>query len=294
MRDIFPPFSQETKDERHLAMFKVARVINAQNTERPKAVVSTSLYWGTHSPHVHKHRPPTLETLQTPSPTVRHGQSWWECYFMPFLKGCSQKLPAGWIQRVYLAADLDFLVEHIPTNVEIHLMALPSWTSMPGMLWRYLPAEETVCIARGADNYELGGGDQLVLPLALYLDTFLVRHVTTEWRDPLQRFIYRSIRGSCTIRGPISFVPSAAAWIASNQQVAPSKKVVAYPHLSHVGFDSRGAYGQDEQFLCRWLYYKALSQRTITLVSEKGDHEVFRKDMVFLQAHSGLHSVIRR
>ncbi len=294
MHDIFPPFERQTEDPSYLNLFKVAQVINPQPRGHLKAVVSTSLYWGTHGPHVYKPTLPTLAGLQTPAKSVRQGKSWWESYFLPFLKGCQEPLPDGWRHRVYLAADLTFLIDLIPTTVEIHVMAESSWTSMPGMMWRYLPAEESLlCIARGADNYEMGGHQQ-VIALALCLGTFLVRNTITFWRDKLNRLVYRSVQGSCAIRGPIPFVPTAAAWIEANQKKLFPSQVEAFPELTHIGLNHWGAYGQDEQFLSRWLYYLAASEKTITLVEPEGNHEIFQEDMSFWQAHGKLHSVIRR
>lgn len=294
MQSIFPRFEQETADPDYVKLFKVARVFNAQPREGLRVVISTSLYWGTHGPHVYQPTKATLSALQTPTKTVRRGGSWWENYFIPFLKGCHEPLPEGWRHRVYLAADLEFLISHIPATVEIHLMAGSSWTSMPGMMWRYLPMEEPVlCVARGADNFEMGGHQQVVA-LALSLGTFLVRNTITFWKDDLGRLVYRSVQGSCAVRGPVSFVPSAAGWIAANQKELFSSRVAAFPDLTHIGLNHWGAYGQDEQFLSRWLYYRAASEKTITLVEPEGSHEVFEIDMNFLLANGKLHSIIRR
>ena len=173
-------------------------------------------------------------------------------------------------------------------------MAESSWASMPGMMWRYLPVQEpSLCIARGADNYELGGY-QHYISLALCLGTFLVRTTINCWRDDRKRFIYRTVMGSCAVRGPLPFVPAAAAWIALNQQAPPDERTIAFPELTHVGLGHWGAYGQDEQFLSRWLYYRAAGKSTMTLLHPDGNHEIFQRDMAFLQANGRLHSVIRR
>lgn len=294
MKDIFPEFTERTDDGQFLSLFETSEVIHRSPTTAPAAVVSTSLYWGTHLPESHRPIPPSLETLQRPLASVKNGASWWRQYFEPFLRGCGESLPPGWIHRVHLSADLAFLVDFIPPSVEIRLMRESSWTSIPGMLWRYLPMEEpTLCIARGADNYELGGFRHIAT-LALCLGTFLIRNTTSLWRDDKNRFVYRTIHGSCCVRGPLPFVPAAAAWVAANRREPPPAHVPAFPELSHVGLEHWGAYGQDEQFLCRWLYYRAASEKTIALAQPDGDHELFRRDLAFLQSRGELHSVIRR
>lgn len=294
MRNVFPPFEEQTDDPSFLKLFKVAEVLHPQRRDDLSVVVSTSLYWGTHGPHVYQPTRPTLTGLQTPTKSVRQGRSWWESYFLPFLEGVQEPLPEGWRHRVYLSSDLSFLIALIPSTVEIHLMAESSWTSMPGMMWRYMPAEEHVlCVARGADNYSMGDHRQIIA-LALSLGTFLVRNTITFWRDDLSRLVYRSIQGSCAIRGPVPFIPAAAAWIAANQKELFSSQVTAFPELTHIGLKHWGAYGQDEQFLSRWLYYLAAREKTITLVEPEGNHELFQQDMGFWQAHGKLHSVIRR
>jgi hypothetical protein len=294
MEDIFPPFRLHTDQEEFLNLFKVEKVFNRTPALKPKVIVSTSLYWGTHWPQEHSRIEPTLEDLNRPRSSVRDGGSWWENYFSPFLRGCEERLPEGWIHRVYLASDLAFLVDKIPETVEIHLMRNCSWGTIPGMLWRYLPMEEPVfCVARGADNYFLGGYQQVVA-LALQLGTFLVRNTISYWQDNLNRFVYRTIQGSCGVKGPIPFVPYAAAWVRQTQLNSLSPRVEAFPYLLHIGLDHWAEYGQDEQFLSRWLYYLAGAEKTITLVEPIGNHDLFIRDIQYWQSLGGLHSIIRR
>lgn len=294
MEDIFPPFRLQTDQEKYLDLFKVDRVFNRTSARNPKVVVSTSLYWGTHWPQGQNRVEPSLEMLQTRRPSVRDGRSWWENYFLPFLRGCEELLPEGWTHRVYLAADLSFLVDLIPKSVEIHLMRESSWGSIPGMLWRYLPIEEPVfCVARGADNYTLGDY-QLVVALALRFGTFLIRNTISYWQDNHNRFVYRTIQGSCAVKGPIHYVSHAAAWVHQEQTDPISPMVEALPYLRHVGMEHWSEYGQDEQFLSRWLYYLAGPMKTITLVEPIGNHEMFIRDIQYLNSNGGLHSIIRR
>lgn len=294
MEDIFPPFRLQTDQEEYLNLFTVESVFNRTPARNPKVVVSTSLYWGTHWPREQERVEPSLEILKCPRPSVRDGGSWWQTYFSPFLLGCGEPLPEGWIHRVYLASDLAFLIDEIPASVEIYLMRETSWGSIPGMLWRYLPMEEPAfCVARGADNYFLGGYQQVVA-LALQLGSFLLRNTISFWQDNFNRFIYRTIQGSCCIKGPVPFVPHAAAWVRQAQCDPLSQRVEAFPYLLHIGLDHWAEYGQDEQFLSRWLYYLAGTMKTITLVEPIGNHEIFIRDTQYLQSLGGLHSIIRR
>ncbi len=293
MQDVFPQFIRDSHAHTLPELFSVSDRINVIPVAK-KVVVSTSLYWGTHAPHLWLHRPASLKALQEPHLSGRHSVSWWGNYFLPFLDGCRQILPEGWVHRVYLARDLSFLIDFIPLDVEIFLMEYASWESMPGMLWRYLPVEEDVlCVARGADNYALGDYQNIVR-VALDLGVFLVRTTTSDWRDVLNRLIYRSIHGSCCIRGPLEFKASAQAWIIMNRDVAMAQEVKAFPELTHVGLSHWGAYGQDEQFLCRWLYYLAARRRTLTLLHPDGNHELFKRDICYWNEEGRYHSIIFR
>ena len=107
---LFPRFATDHSAQASDKWSKVLRwVVPAQNP-RPQVVVSTSLYFGTHRPEKFPHKPITPQNINQPRPWIRGCKSWRETYFKPFLDGCHQNLPSGWVHRVYISRELQFLI----------------------------------------------------------------------------------------------------------------------------------------------------------------------------------------
>ncbi len=69
----------------------------------------------------------------------------WEHYVMPLLKGAAilRKERPDVVLRVYLAADLEFLIEDLVSQgCEVYLMKSSSIRHNPGAMWRFLALEE--------------------------------------------------------------------------------------------------------------------------------------------------------
>ncbi|MES2475491.1 MAG: hypothetical protein V4640_06905 [Verrucomicrobiota bacterium] len=122
----------------------VARVVNA----RPAAhLVAVSLFWK-NSHAAHPELPlPTRERMMT---AATHGLADrhhpWEHYVVPLLEGArilAAERPDA-VLRVYLAADLAFLIDDLTAvGCEIALMHGSSIRHNPGAMWRFLALEES-------------------------------------------------------------------------------------------------------------------------------------------------------
>ena len=124
--------------------FSVARVINPQPLTRH--IVSTSLFWK--NP---RKDDPDLPSLDRKA--LKHAKRRglvrrfdpWPHYVEPLLAGARQILESrsDVVFRVYLAADLDFLVKDlVKAGCEVRLMKSSSVRHNPGAMWRFLALEE--------------------------------------------------------------------------------------------------------------------------------------------------------
>jgi hypothetical protein len=156
--DIFPVLTDEmvgnylaqaTGEERraHDGWFEVAGIFNGQAS--PSHLISTCLFW----------KPDLLEQDDLPAfdRAAFDGSQGrrlpgrfppWESYVQPLLEGA--RLIAAHapdtVFRVYLASDLEFLVEELTrAGCEVYLMREPSIRHNPGAMWRFLAIENARC-----------------------------------------------------------------------------------------------------------------------------------------------------
>jgi hypothetical protein len=121
----------------------VARVVNPRSG---KHLVAASLFWK----HAHKDDGDlpeiTREVMQNAKKLgLVKRFSPWEHYVVPLLEGASalRVLRPEIVFRVYLAADLEFLVEDlVAVGCEVFLMKGSSLRHNPGAMWRFLALEE--------------------------------------------------------------------------------------------------------------------------------------------------------
>lgn len=152
--DVFPVLTDDhiedyeslaTESERRLLdeYFGVARV---ENPRQGPHLVATSLFW----------KPANAAELDLPSPdrvilqeaggkgrSSRHAP--WEHYVQPLLAGAAilREARPEVVLRVYLAADLEFLMEDlVNSGCEVMLMKSSSLRHNPGAMWRFLAYEE--------------------------------------------------------------------------------------------------------------------------------------------------------
>lgn len=138
--DIASPAEQLELDE----WFGVSEVFNAR-TVPGQHVVAASLFWKNA-----KAEDPELPALsrellkQAPKLSLVRRFSPWEHYVQPLLDGAemlAEERPEI-VFRVYLAADMAFLVEDfVERNCEVQLMRGSSIRHNPGAMWRFLALE---------------------------------------------------------------------------------------------------------------------------------------------------------
>jgi hypothetical protein len=123
--------------------FDVDRIINAKES---KHIVAASLFWKNINAADEELPTPTLDLLKNAKELglVKRYDPW-EHYIVPLLEGVAELSIArpDVSFRVYLAADLDFLVDDlVAVGCEVYLMKHNSIRHSPGGLWRYLAMEE--------------------------------------------------------------------------------------------------------------------------------------------------------
>jgi hypothetical protein len=134
-----------TPDERAevAAWTEVARVINPQ---QGKHLIATSLFWKPAQAAENDFPRPTREVLRDAAKlgwVSRHAP--WEHYVQPLLDGARalREVRPEVVFRVYLAADLEFLVADLmAAGCEVMLMRSNSLRHNPGAMWRFLALEE--------------------------------------------------------------------------------------------------------------------------------------------------------
>lgn len=134
--------------------FSIQKIINPQPHVRH--VVSTSLFWK--NP---RQDDPDLPSLDRK--TLKHAKRGglvrryepWSHYVEPLLAGARQILEkrTDVVFRVYLAADLEFLVKDlVKTGCEVRLMESSSVHHNPGAMWRFLALEEKDTLVTMCDS----------------------------------------------------------------------------------------------------------------------------------------------
>jgi hypothetical protein len=271
-------------------MFTVREVIDSKKGD---LVLSTSLYCWPHDPEKSRIEPVTLENLQTPHPSVRHQQAWWDVYFLPLIRQFDQ-VQDPWVIRIHLAHDLEFLIPHLRhPRVEIRVMDHCSHFTMPGMLWRYLPMEERVTmLARGSDT--LWPGRKIVEAIERMLagPNVLFRRFLPIDYDKAMFLVYRTVPGPIVSKPDLhgGFVAAAQAWIWHQQHGLWSKNVELLGpdgeiyEMPKFAMSHWARYGQDEQFLSHWLYHRAAPQGIHTVIDADHLSGLWSKDWEFVRS----------
>ena len=124
--------------------FAVRRLVNARQC---KHLVSTSLFWKNPGAEEAELPPITKELMQN---AAKHGlvsrHAPWDHYVLPLLQGAVllQTERPDIVMRVYLAADMEFLLEDlVNVGCEVALMHGSSLRHSPGAMWRFLAFEDS-------------------------------------------------------------------------------------------------------------------------------------------------------
>lgn len=296
--DLFPQFSAEhigiyetqasARDQDELEqMFEIADIRYPKNGDH---VLSTSLYCQPHSPRVPPIEPVNIDNLRKPHPSVRNKNAWWDEYMRPLIRALDRIQPP-WHLRLHLAPNLTFLERFVRhPRVEIRIMKHPSVSTMPGMLWRYLPMDDDVILmARGTDDLWPDRDVVSHVENAVREEFFLFRRHLPRDLDASGFLIYRTVPGPIVVRGcaSLQFSRAAKAWIWWNQN-QKLESTVAFGHppqpTPKFGMAHWARYGQDEQFLSHWLYYLAVERSIYTMADKRHRSTVFDADMAFVRA----------
>lgn len=152
--DIFPVFTdeqisqyQQNATQEEIAMLDewlgVTKVVNPR---KGKHLVAASLFWKNHRQAEGELPEITRELMMNARKlNLVSRYSPWEHYVLPLLRGAEElrAIRPDVVFRVYLAADLEFLVEDfLRHDCEIHLMRSSSIRHNPGAMWRFLALGE--------------------------------------------------------------------------------------------------------------------------------------------------------
>jgi hypothetical protein len=248
--------------------FAVEEVINP----RPAAhLISTALFWknvDVSSPELPTPTRDLLERAGELGLVRRHDP--WRHYCLPLLQGAeklSRTRPEVAI-RVYLAADLAFLVPLLAAHCEVRLMRHSSLRYAPGGLWRLLALEDAPGLVTVMDSDMI---DRSAENLLRRSDALSAAGLPT-WRGVSgkevdnKHFIYHPLGGGLygtRLRLPIRSLLDAFIWHALRGTFPATVRSEEYGERPYFGTRWPG-YGFDEWFLAVAVYPRLLRAGVVT------------------------------
>ena len=284
--DIFPILTDEHVDDfkaeataeevAELAeWFEVARIIPpVGGFASGRHIVSATLFWKNLEPDDPDLPPPSrYRILHARRLGLVKRLDPWGAYVEPYLLYSSQvkeKYPDA-ILRVYLASDLEFLVEDLTAaGWEVHLMKSPSIRFCPGCLWRFLALEEEGKLITMIDSDRVREVNLELERTRLMDDSGLgLWRVPGYYNDEVPREVpYRPLlAGHFAARGgvPVRDLVKAYVWhlirgSLPTSVMAPGCGPTPMRYLRWPG------YGVDEVFLLMALYPRLIEHGTLTFV----------------------------
>ncbi len=234
----------------------------------------------------------TNKSIYQKSPAIKYGSSFYVIYVKPLIKQLKlfKKLyPEEWTARVYLAADLEFLVPQLLLpGVEVYVMHSKSLAAAPGSLWRFLVFQDKTVKAAYVKDADGGSarwdGDfsmtNKVLKWIYSPKTkgfFRVRdlnYYVTAWRSRNKHYSRYYSPISAASFGGKNFhwlnIEKAMKGFILHRILFPHEKRHSYDfsskkHPYGFGNDYMG-YGFDERFLKRVIYFAAADRNELTLL----------------------------
>lgn len=266
-------------------MFRIKKKYN-EKRKGNKKVISYSLFW---KAPLASQKPPIVNkrTIYSKSATVKRVESFYNMYAVPLMQQLKnfKKFYPDWIARVYLSADLEFLIPKLSgPDVEIFVMGSNSIAAAPGAMWRFLVFDDPrvkVAYVKDADK-----------SLERLDGNFIKAKMVQKWAKS------KKTRGFFRLRD-MNYVASVA--IPRNKWYSPisascfgAKKVdwinmekamkgyilhrILFPdelrHRKDIVFDGHPygfgnefpSYGFDERFLKHVLYFEAAHRDELTLI----------------------------
>lgn len=266
--------------------FSIRRIFNRQ--PRRQHVVSTSLFWK--NPRQGDPDLPALDR-QTLKHAKRRGlvrrYDPWLHYVEPLLAGARQILArrTDVAFRVYLAADLQFLVEDlVEIGCEVRLMRSSSLRHNPGAMWRFLPLEEDALVTMCDSDRAPSVGPDLV---------------RTEEMAKAQMGLWRvPVWGDLTNDGSVPYRPMFGGQFGGRQRLPMRRLMKAFVWHSRRGtisakcqFPSDGErlisgaswpdYGFDEYFLIAAVYPRAARKGVLSFVPNNARSQLLLLDIEY-------------
>lgn len=267
-------------------MFKVKKIYNL-NKVKGKKVVSYSLFcksdftWDK-QPSVKK------GTIYKKSAAYGHkAQPFYTSYVQPLINQLRElkTLFPGWVARIYLAHDLEFLVPSlVRPNVEIFLMASNSIAAAPGAMWRFLvfdDPEVSVAYVKDADlALPRFGGDartiQHMLEWVALKDSkgfFRLRDLGLPMVKMIRRIKrYSPIAACCFGAKNVHWVnmEKAMKGFILHRTLFPNESRnpldISVPRHPYGYGNEFPSYGFDERFLTHVIYFEAADRDELTLI----------------------------
>jgi hypothetical protein len=162
--DVFPVFTDDQLSTYHSSVSPEeaallrdwCEVAETFNPRPARHIVSASLFWKNCGKDEPELPPITRETLVNARDLGLVSRfAPWEHYVQPLIDGARmlQVSRPDIVVRVYLAADLDFLIpDLVEAGCEVKLMRSSSIRHNPGALWRFLALEEEGCWVTVTDS----------------------------------------------------------------------------------------------------------------------------------------------
>jgi hypothetical protein len=295
---VFPVLSEEmvreysaaaTKAERAELeeWFGVAQIINPR--PEPRHLVSFSLFWknrDTADPELPKLDRRTLKYAKRRNLVQKHDP--WSHYVQPLLDAAKLilKTRKDVAFRVYLAADLDFLVKDlVRAGCEVFLMKSSSVRHNPGAMWRFLALEEKGRLVTIADSDR-----------ALRIEADLLRTAESEkaglglWRVPVWgdfgpagEVVYRPMFGGQfggSQRVPMGRLMKAFVWQARRGAIAGTCQMPACGERPIKGAEWPD-YGFDEFFLIAAAYPRMALKGVLSFIPSNARSQLLLLDIEY-------------
>jgi hypothetical protein len=280
--DAFPVMSEEMVEEfENLATpeeraeleewYGVKEIFNAQ--DKPH-LVSFSLFWKPSAASKKVYPKPTREILMIAGELgldLRFEP--WPHYIQPVLDEVPKILEKldDVVVRVYLAADLDFLIEDfVNVGCEVYLMRHPSLAHAPGIAWRVLAFEEKGRLVTMVDSDRLKGIAPDIMRTRLMQQTGFAC-----WREPVSldhdlvgKIIYKPIMG-CQLGlvsgWPIKRLLHAFTWHSIRGNISTMIELPGC-RLTPISNGHWPDYGFEEWFLAVAMYPRWAAAGMLTFV----------------------------
>ncbi len=276
-------------------LFKVKKKYNVHEMSGKK-VISFSLFWKSRFKQGHQPKISPESIYQTTS-TTRTNQSFNSLYVEPLIKQLKvlKKYYPGWIARIYLAHDLEFLVPRLQMDhVEIFVMESNSIAASPGAMWRFLVFDDPhvkMAIIRDADPAadRFDGKFTFSSHIKKWFESeeskgfyrlknfeYMAHHWSkNKFYSPISggAFGGKHVNWISMQKGMIGFILHRMIYRGEKRHLS-DKAFPGHPYGYGNEFPS---YGFDERFLKHVLYFAATRRNQLTLIptghlKNKGKH----------------------